>query len=159
MPSRWIPRRAAAPPLEPWRQAIKKVSMRLLKWLGAAALALHGFAHLVGVTDLWRLVEPETGFRTAFLDGRWEPATPVLYGVGGLWLAAAAGFAVAAYALVRGRTWLVSWTAATAIASLALSALAWPEAHIGVYLNLALLLVLLLARVPLPGRRTLSPAR
>jgi hypothetical protein len=132
--------------------------MRLLKWIGAAALALHGLAHLVGVTDLWRLSEPAAGYRTAFLDGRWEAPTFVLYGVGGLWLATALAFVVAAYALLRGRAWLVPFTAATAAVSLALSVLAWPEAHIGVYLNLVLLAALLLARVR-PHGRVLTPAR
>lgn len=129
--------------------------MRLLKWIGAVALTLHGFAHLVGVTDLWRLSEPAAGFRTAFLDGRWEPATWMLYGTGALWLLAAAAFVVAGYALVRGRAWLVPFAAATATASLTLSVLAWPEAHVGVYLNLVLLAALLVARLR-PHARTLT---
>jgi hypothetical protein len=132
--------------------AFEEVQMRLLKWIGAAALALHGVAHLVGVTDLWRLSEPAAGSRTAFLDGRWEAATPVLYGVGALWLVTAAAFVVAALALLRGSAWLVPFTAATAAASLVLSVLAWPEAYVGVYLNLVLLAVLLLTRARVHGR-------
>ena len=132
--------------------------MRLARWIGAAVLALHGLVHLVGVVDLWRLAEPEGGFRTTFLDGRWEPAEPVLYLAGALWLVAGAAFVAAAYALVRRRSWLVPWTAAAATASLVLSLAAWPEAQIGVLVNLALLAALLLLRAR-PGARTLTPAR
>jgi len=133
--------------------------MRLLRWGGAAFLAAHGVAHLVGVVDLWRIAEPADGFRTAFLDGRWEPAAPVLSLVGALWLAAALAFAVAAYGLARRRAWLVPLTAATAAGSLALSVLAWPEAQIGVYVNLVLLALLLVARGAPRQRRTLAAGR
>jgi hypothetical protein len=114
---------------------------------GGAFLALHGVAHLVGTLDAWRLVEPEGGFRTAIVDGRLELGTAGMAAFGGLWLLAALGFVVAGYALVRRRHWFAPLTASFAAGSLVLSALAWPEAWIGVAVNAVLLAALTLAAV------------
>jgi hypothetical protein len=124
-----------------------------MKKLAAAFLALHGFAHLVGTATAWRLVEPDGGYPTALLGGRLEVGTTVLEIGGAFWLLGAVAFAVAAFAVAFRRPWAVEATAGAAVYSLALSALYWPEAVVGVVVNAAILVVLAATRVRRAGPR------
>jgi hypothetical protein len=118
-----------------------------MKKLLAVFLALHGLAHLVGVMTAWKLLEPEGGYPTALLDGRWEVGSTVMAVSGVFWLLGAGAFLVAAYALVAKRTWALPAVATAATYSLVLSAVHWPEAHIGVYINAALGIAIVVSRL------------
>lgn len=111
-----------------------------MRALAALFLALHGVAHLVG-------------FRAAFWPGPGLPERASLLGglvdvgymssraLGVVWLLLALGY-VACAGLVLGRSPL--WTSLTlwvSTASLLMCALFWPDAKIGLFLDLAILLV------------------
>ncbi len=114
-----------------------------MRTLGALLLAVHGIAHLVG-------------FRAAFWPGSMLPAQTSLLGgliglgyfgsrlLGVVWLLLAVGFlAAAGMVVVRVPAWstLTLWVAS---ASLLMCVLFWPDSRIGLYLDLAVLLVVLL---------------
>jgi hypothetical protein len=71
----------------------------------------------------------------------------VIYAGGAFWLLGAVAFLVAGYALFLRRPWFGLAAAPAAAYSLALSAVYWPDARIGVYLNAAILVVLAAARL------------
>lgn len=112
--------------------------------LTAVFLVLHGIAHLVGAQAA---VDAAGASSTVpHLFGLWEaggPALPVL-AVG--WVAAAAGFVVAAlWMWARRPHW---WEAAVAVTilSLVLSLLALPQAVAGVVIDLVLLAAAMVVR-------------
>ena len=72
-------------------------------------------------------------------------AVPHLAGPGVLWLLTAIAFWIAAYGALAGRAWWVRMTAITAVVSLALCLLAWPDASIGAAIDIAILAALAIA--------------
>lgn len=109
-----------------------------MRWLLAAFLVAHGVAHLVGFVGPWRLSKA-VPYTTTLLGGRLDVGDVGIRALGIAWLLAALGFAGLAVAItLRWPGWLPAAAAVTA-ASLVLSALAWPEARVGVFVDLALL--------------------
>jgi hypothetical protein len=107
-------------------------------------MLLHGIAHLPGFLGSWRLATLEgMPYKTTILSGRLDLGDAGIRVVGAAWLVVALGFGLAAVAALAGRAWW--WPAAlgVALASLCLSGLEWPEARIGVAVNLAILAALL----------------
>jgi hypothetical protein len=107
-------------------------------------MLLHGIAHLPGFLGAWRLAALEgMPYKTTILAGRLDLGDAGIRLVGAVWLVLALGFVLAALATLAGRGWW--WPAAlcAALGSLLLSALEWPEARIGVAVNLAILAALL----------------
>lgn len=119
-------------------------------------LRLHGVVHLLGLVVPWQLAEPQ-GFpyKTTLLGGRLNAGPVGIRVVGVLWLVAAVAFVVAAIALWTQQPWWWGAAVATAAASLVLTVLSWPEARVGVVINVVLLAVLLF--VP-PLRQLHQPA-
>jgi hypothetical protein len=106
-----------------------------MRFFGALLLLVHGVAHLVG-------------FRAAFwpaIDSLPNSASPLAGKVWGvLWFLLALAFlACAALLVARSANFIALALAATA-ASLAMCTLFWPDAKIGLFINLALLVVLAL---------------
>jgi hypothetical protein len=64
--------------------------------------------------------------------------------MGALWLLSALAFTLAAVGALTIRSWWVNAAVTAAIGSILLSVLAWPEARIGVALNLLILGALIL---------------
>jgi hypothetical protein len=78
-------------------------------------IAAHGLVHLMGVALQWKLGEPG---RLRYADAVPAPGSTAGYLVGGLWLAAAAAFVVAAVLLAAGRaSWRVVALAAVAVSA------------------------------------------
>jgi hypothetical protein len=119
-----------------------------MSWVrvGLAVLLLgHGIAHLPGLLGSWRLATfPELPYHTTLLAGRLDVGDGGLRVMGALWLAAAVAFAAASVGAFFTRSWWPSLAAATALASLALCALEWPAARVGVVVNVVVLGTLLL---------------
>jgi hypothetical protein len=105
----------------------------------AVLLVLHGIAHLPGFINSWRLAELEgMPYRTTVLSGRVDLGHWGIRAAGLVWLLLAVAFAgTPAAALLQRPAWVAAALGASLL-SLALSALEWPEARIGVALNLAL---------------------
>jgi hypothetical protein len=109
--------------------------------VGLALLLLaHGIAHLVGFAVPWRLTTlPEMPYRTTVLGGALDlgPVGIRMYGV--LWLALGVAFAVAAGGLLFSAPWWYRLTLIAAAWSLVMCLAGWPDARIGVAVNLVLL--------------------
>ncbi len=119
---------------------------------GAAALVfMHGLIHLMGFTTYWQLAEiKELPYKTALLNGQWEVGDSGIRLFGALWLIATVGFVAAAYGLLTQQDWwqAVMWGAA--LLSLALTALDWTVAFMGVAINIVILaLLIIMPRLPL----------
>jgi hypothetical protein len=132
--------------------------MTALRYVIAAILLAHGIAHLPGFAVPWRLMtSPEMPYTTTILSGRWDVGTIGIRVVGVAWLAASLIFVVAGVAYARNAPSSVPLIASIAVASLILSVLNWPQARVGVFINVALLVAL-----PLIGQvswRNASAAR
>jgi hypothetical protein len=116
-------------------------------------LIAHGVAHLVGFVVPWRLMAvPEMPYGTTILAGAIDIGDSGARALGALWLIAAVAFAVLGGALLAGVS-VRGWLFALLGLSLALCALGWPEARIGVAVNAVLLGVLLL----MPQLATVAP--
>ena len=117
-----------------------------MRYAVAAFLLAHGIAHLPGFAVPWRLMSsPEMPYTTTLLSGRWDVGAIGVRLVGLAWLVAAAIFVTAAVAYVRGAPSAVMLILSITVASLALCALNWPQARIGLFVNVSLLLMLPLA--------------
>jgi hypothetical protein len=107
----------------------------------AAALLMfgHGIAHLPGFLVSWRLASlEELPYKTTILAGRLHLGERGVQALGVVWAALAVAFAIlSAGFLLRAWWWSPAARAATAV-SLVLCVLGWPEARIGVLVNLAL---------------------
>jgi hypothetical protein len=106
----------------------------------AVLLALHGIAHMVGFIGSWHL-NPAAGipYKTTLLAGHVDVGDVGIRSMGILWLLAAIAFLVAAAGTALGTQWWVKTVAVVATVSLALTVLQWPEARIGLFVNLAIL--------------------
>lgn len=115
-----------------------------MRYLLAAFLLAHGFAHLIGLAGAWRL-GAAVPHKTTLLAGRLELGEPDIRAFGLVWLIAAIAFAAAAGALILAQPhWSTVAVAAVAF-SLVISVLALPDARIGAWINVGLLGFLYLA--------------
>ncbi len=124
----------------------------MIRYVLSLVLLGHGGAHLVGFVVPWRLATlKEMAYKTTILGGRVDLGAAGIRVVGVLWLLAAAAFLAAAGAFIFQAPWALPFTAAVSVVSLLLCAIEWPEARIGVFVNVGLLAILLLAsRLGLP---------
>lgn len=119
----------------------------------AAVLAAHGIAHLVGFVSSWRIAElAELPYKTTIVGGRLDVGDVGARLVGLLWLIAALMFIAAAAGVAMQAQWAARLTAFVVAVSLALCVAGWPDARLGVPVNLALVALLLVnARWALVG--------
>ena len=113
--------------------------------LYALFLILHGFAHLVGFVVPWRLATlNEMPYKTTLLNGRIDVLDVGIKINGIFWLLLAIGF------IYYGSNLLFQWSVLTffpttlVCVSFLMCVLGWPDAKIGVWVNLAILGVILL---------------
>ena len=79
----------------------------------AVVIAAHGLVHLMGVALLWKLGEPG---QLRYADADPTPGSATGYLIGGLWLAAAVLFVIAAVLLAARRaSWRIVALAAAAV--------------------------------------------
>jgi hypothetical protein len=122
-----------------------------MRFVLALLLVAHGVAHLVGFVSSWKLATlAELPYKTAVFSGRVDVGDAGIRVMGVLWLLAALAFLVAAFAVTTETGWAVRFTLAAVTASLILCVVGWPDARIGVAVNVGLLLLLAIgARVNL----------
>ncbi len=115
----------------------------------ALFLFVHGIAHLVGFVGTFQL-SPSVPFNPKVLGGAATVEGLGLKTYGVSWLLLSLGFAVVAVGgLLSAHWWLPAAVAVTA-SSLVLCTVGWPEARIGLFINVALLLLFAVAeRLPL----------
>ncbi|HEX8028914.1 MAG TPA: hypothetical protein VF491_10655 [Vicinamibacterales bacterium] len=113
----------------------------------AGLLIVHGVAHLPGFAVPWQLMHSaEMPYTTTLLAGRFDVGDGGIRAVGVIWAALAVSFIALSLA-----TWLHAPAARGLIvlavmASLAMCVLGWPDARIGIAANLAVLVLLAIAR-------------
>jgi hypothetical protein len=109
----------------------------------AVLLVAHGVAHLVGFVSSWNLATlAELPYKTVVFSGRVDVGDAGIRVMGVLWLLAALAFLVAAFAVATETGWAVRFTLAAVIASLILCVVGWPDARIGVAVNVGLALLI-----------------
>ena len=114
-----------------------------MRFVLAFFLLAHGVAHLVGFVSSWKLATlAELPYKTTVFSGRVDVGDAGIRVMGALWLLAALAFLVAAIAVATEAGWAVRLTVAGVIASLMLCLAGWPDARIGVAVNVGLVLLL-----------------
>jgi hypothetical protein len=115
-------------------------------WLFACVVIAHGIAHLVGFAVPFGLVaNPDLSERTTVLNGALDVGETGAKVIGILWLALALGFFAAGAAILTGR-WDPVWMVRLAALSLVFCVIGWPDARIGVAVNLAIIAALFALR-------------
>ena len=108
-------------------------------------LLLHGIAHGVGFAVPWRLIQsPGVRYGTTLVSGRVDVGAVGIRIVGVLWLLTGLAFIATAVGMWMG---MPNWSATVGVVagvSLVLCLLAWPDARIGVLVNLLILVALAL---------------
>jgi hypothetical protein len=116
-----------------------------VRFILAVVLGLHGVAHLVGFVSSWRLATlAELPYKTTILGGRVDAGDVGIRVIGVLWLAAAAGFIVAAVAVTTRADWAQLVAGFAIVGSLLLCAAGWPDSRIGLFVNVGLALLLVI---------------
>jgi hypothetical protein len=114
----------------------------------AIALILlgHGFAHLVGFVVPWRIATlPEMPYRTTILANTVNVGDAGIRVVGALWLVAALTFAASSIGVLARTSWWLPVTLIVAGSSLLLCVIGWPDSRIGVFVNVAIVPLVLVA--------------
>jgi hypothetical protein len=106
----------------------------------AALMILHGIAHLVGFAGSWHL--GELPYKTTVLGGRVDLGDTGIRAAGLLWLTAAMAFVVVGAGTALDYSWWAKAALYVTLASLALTIMEFPEAKLGLVVNLAILAVL-----------------
>jgi len=107
-------------------------------------LIAHGVAHLVGFVVPWRLMAtPDVPYRSTIFGGAVDVGDDGVKALGLVWLAAALVFVVLGGGLLAGFS-IRLWTFPVLGLSLALCAVGWPDARIGVIVNVVVFAVLLM---------------
>jgi hypothetical protein len=109
----------------------------------AALMILHGIAHLVGFAGSWHL--GELPYKTTVLGGRVDLGDTGIRAAGLLWLTAAMAFVVVGAGTALDYSWWAKAALYVTLASLALTIMEFPEAKLGLVVNLAILAVLVVS--------------
>ena len=114
-----------------------------MRFVFAAVLIAHGVAHLVGFVVPWKLVSTaEVPYRTTVLGGVSDLGDAGARALGVVWLMAALAFVLLAGSVLAGSN-VRPWALAMLALSSLLCVVGWPEARIGLVVNVVLLTVLL----------------
>lgn len=117
----------------------------MLRWVLSIVFIVHGFSHLVGFVVPWGIGEvKDAPYKTTLLADRVDVGDTGIRVFGVLWLIAALAFVVAGIACLTGQAWWITYATWTAVFSLLLSILGWPDARIGVVVDLMILALLVL---------------
>ncbi|TAK16458.1 MAG: ABC transporter permease [Acidobacteria bacterium] len=117
-----------------------------MRFVFAALLAAHGIAHLVGFVASWRLADlPDLPYKTTILGGRVDVEDGGIRIIGLFWFAAAAAFCLAAFAVAAQWPSALRLTGLVIAGSTLLCIVGWPDARIGLWLNLALAVLVVVA--------------
>ena len=109
----------------------------------AFVLLAHGVAHLVGFVSSWNLATlAELPDKTTVFSGRIDVGDAGVRILGILWLLMALAFLAAAIGVALATDWAGRFMLTAVIASLVLCAAGWPDARIGVAVNVVLVLLL-----------------
>jgi hypothetical protein len=113
----------------------------------AVILFGHGFAHLVGFIVAWRIaILKGMPYKTTILANTVNVGELGIRAIGILWLIVALAFAVSSIGLLARASWWLPVTLIVAVSSFFLCIIGWPDAQIGVFINIAIVAFLLIGR-------------
>jgi hypothetical protein len=115
----------------------------VLNIVAAAALILHGMAHLPGFLVLWRL-SAGSPYKTTIIGGRLDLGDVGAKVMGVLWLLLVISFALVAWFAFMGAPWWPLGALSVASGSLLLCLLYWPETKIGVVIDVVLIVAIVI---------------
>ncbi len=117
--------------------------VRLFAILFGTFLAGHGLVHVMGFIAQWKIATIEgLEYRTTILDGHIDLGSIGIRIEGLFWLLPVVGFVAGALGLVLGRIWWKRVVLVTTLMSLVICVAGWPQAQVGVYVNIGILAVL-----------------
>ncbi len=117
-----------------------------MRSLFALLLIAHGIAHLVGfVVPFGLMAVPDLAARTTIFGGALDVGDAGAKAVGIVWLALALGFCASGASVLAG-WWDVVWVVRLAAISLVFCLVGWPDARIGLFVNLAIIVALFAIR-------------
>jgi hypothetical protein len=111
----------------------------------AILMGLHGIAHIVGFLAPWQLAQGMP-YKTTVLSGSLDLGPRGIRALGVLWLVMAIAFLLASAAAFAQRPSWPGLALGVSAASIVLSVISWPEARIGVAVNLAIIVAVTLAQ-------------
>ena len=110
-----------------------------MQMLLGALFIVHGVAHFVGFVVPWKLISaPDLPYRTTILGGLIDIGDPGIRAVGIVWLVLGLACIGIGITFLTDRS-LPFPASAVVLASLAFCVIGWPDAKIGVAVNLLLL--------------------
>ena len=133
-------------PAGEWPSAPSQVGLTMRIAL-ALILIAHGVANLPGFVVPWRLAAPNgMTYKTTLFAGLINVGDVGIRVVGMLWLLAALALAVCGVGALARAPWWTSATLIAALFSLVLSIAGWPHSRIGVFANVAIIIMLFASR-------------
>lgn len=109
-----------------------------MRYALALLMALHSLAHVVSFVEAWRLIPEGFPYKTTVLAGRLDLGHTGIRVLGLIWLVVAVGFVGAAVGAIMIAEWWAPMALATSAVSLLLTASEWPEARVGIYIDVVL---------------------
>ncbi|HST87519.1 MAG TPA: hypothetical protein VLJ14_04005 [Ktedonobacterales bacterium] len=109
------------------------------RYLVVALFVLHGLIHAMGFAAVWQLGQFNAVSNIPTLPPHLTAASPLVAGLGILWLAAALIFLAAAAGLAMSSPWWRTAAAVAALLSLLLCIMWWNDAPFGAVVDIAIL--------------------
>ncbi|HEM49106.1 MAG TPA: hypothetical protein ENO27_02730 [Caldithrix sp.] len=105
-------------------------------------LFAHGIAHLVGFLVPWRFVKTEDmPYKTTLLMGKIDIGDIGIRIIGIIWLLIALAYFYAGWITFQQTDYWINYTLVVTIISLIFCIAAIPDSHIGIYINIALIVL------------------
>jgi hypothetical protein len=118
-----------------------------VRYVFAALLLVHGFAHLVGFVVPWKLGKlEEMPYKTTLLGGRWDVGDAGIRGMGVLWLLVGLTLFVLGGTLALTGLLVEEQLMAFCFASSILCILGWPDSRLGLVANGVIVALYFLSR-------------
>jgi len=114
-----------------------------MRIVAAIILLVHGISHLPGFEGPWKL-SARFPYKTTILAGRLDVGDVGAKVVGVLWLLLVIDFAIVAWAAYVGAAWWPLGALVAASGSLLLCLVDWPETSVGVVIDVALIVIIVI---------------
>ncbi len=119
--------------------------MKIIPYLAAAIIIVHGLIHLMGFVAYWPLAEiADLPYKTTLLGTRWSIGNSGMRFYSVLWLVTAVALAAASVGILVKQSWWYPLMWAGVLLSLLITVLDWQNAFRGAVVSLVLLVPLLL---------------
>jgi hypothetical protein len=118
-----------------------------MRYVFAALLLIHGFAHVVGFIVSWKLAKlEEMPYKTTLLGGRWDVGDAGIRGVGVLWALVGLGMFTLGGVLALTGFLSEGQLLAFSLVSSVLCVLGWPDSKLGLVANAVIVALYFVSR-------------